>query len=325
MLISYLIINIIIGGVVNLPQADIILSKVGEIEDMIFQRKRAAEAAVERNANQRRQNFAKPVVAVTVDHHHQPALLPSAAAASHAQHQKPSNQPAYSSHITASTSITGEINKFTLKTVPISNKDAAKSLREKVLGKRSLSTATTTTTTTEDAVIDDENMKKKLITQTDSGEIIQIASSVSSSNTNTTDGIIESKIVENEPEPEDDDDDEESIPMDNTLATVLSKVVVTPAADLPVIDPEEIKNRLKIKQNEKLDKYKETTQDTIKLHEAGWKQRYYNDPPKRENLEHGGGLERMCVTYVEGLCWVLKYYYEVSISACNRLICHTLF
>ena len=76
------------------------------------------------------------------------------------------------------------------------------------------------------------------------------------------------------------------------------------------ISKEEIKLRLKQKENELLDKYKANTIDTIKLHEQGWKQRYYNDPPKKTNIEENGGILRMCTTYVEGLCWVLKYYYE---------------
>ena len=38
--------------------------------------------------------------------------------------------------------------------------------------------------------------------------------------------------------------------------------------------------------------------------------RYYEDKYKRKDLEEGGGLTRMCQSYVEGLCWVLKYYYD---------------
>ena len=46
--------------------------------------------------------------------------------------------------------------------------------------------------------------------------------------------------------------------------------------------------------------------------------RYYADPFKKENLDHGGGLTRMCSAYVEGLCWVMKYYYQVPFSAEQR-------
>ena len=73
----------------------------------------------------------------------------------------------------------------------------------------------------------------------------------------------------------------------------------------------ELKRRLKEKEDKMLDEYKKSTVDAVRLHESGWKDRYYQDPPKRDDLVKGGGLARMCRTYVEGLCWVLKYYYEV--------------
>ena len=94
---------------------------------------------------------------------------------------------------------------------------------------------------------------------------------------------------------------------DEDLPTLSKLPIQIPTSQ---ISKEEIKLRLKQKENELLDKYKATTIDTIKLHESGWKQRYYNDPPKKTNIEENGGILRMCTTYVEGLCWVLKYYYE---------------
>jgi 5'-3' exonuclease len=79
---------------------------------------------------------------------------------------------------------------------------------------------------------------------------------------------------------------------------------------LPSVD-DEIKKRLKEKENKMLDQYRVTTVDSVRLHDEGWKARYYEDPPKRDDLLMGGGKKRMCETYVQGLCWVLKYYYEV--------------
>jgi 5'-3' exoribonuclease 2 len=46
------------------------------------------------------------------------------------------------------------------------------------------------------------------------------------------------------------------------------------------------------------------------LHEKGWKSRYYEDKYKKEDVEQGGGIKRMCESYIEGLCWVFKYYYS---------------
>lgn len=51
--------------------------------------------------------------------------------------------------------------------------------------------------------------------------------------------------------------------------------------------------------------------------------RYYEDPFKKENLSHGGGLKRMCLTYVEGLCWVMKYYYQVRAVLTNCTVLHS--
>ncbi|CAM9488808.1 unnamed protein product, partial [Ectocarpus fasciculatus] len=75
-----------------------------------------------------------------------------------------------------------------------------------------------------------------------------------------------------------------------------------------------VKSRLKTKQNEMIEKMKATVEDTIKLHESGWKDRYYGDTFKKEDLAQGGGLERMCHHYIKGLLWVFKYYYEGCVS-----------
>ena len=107
--------------------------------------------------------------------------------------------------------------------------------------------------------------------------------------------------------------DDDALDDDVTSPLLLPSRSALPAiSKLPTsqISKEEIKLRLKQKENELLDKYKATTMDNIKLHEQGWKQRYYNDPPKKTNIEENGGILRMYTTYVEGLCWVLKYYYE---------------
>lgn len=67
---------------------------------------------------------------------------------------------------------------------------------------------------------------------------------------------------------------------------------------------------MKAKEDALFNKYKETVKDDVKLHETGWKARYYNEKHKRENIEQGGGLKNMCIAYVQGLCWVLQYYYQ---------------
>jgi 5'-3' exoribonuclease 2 len=92
----------------------------------------------------------------------------------------------------------------------------------------------------------------------------------------------------------------------DSISTNMSEAI---AAHVNVSD--EIKKRLKEKENQLLDECRSKTVDAVRLHEEGWKERYYADPPKRDDLQMGGGKQRMCETYVQGLCWVLKYYYQV--------------
>ena len=77
-----------------------------------------------------------------------------------------------------------------------------------------------------------------------------------------------------------------------------------------------------------LEKYKNNVQDNVRLGESGWKDRYYQDKLKMIDFEkgnfylfifliyykffffEGGGKEILCKSYVEGLCWVMLYYYK---------------
>ncbi len=73
---------------------------------------------------------------------------------------------------------------------------------------------------------------------------------------------------------------------------------------------EAIKARIKESVDQQLEKYREEVQDVVKLGEPGWKSRYYSDKLKAEDIAHGGGREKVFQSYIEGLCWVMKYYYE---------------
>ncbi|KAF0699100.1 Aste57867_10302 [Aphanomyces stellatus] len=70
-----------------------------------------------------------------------------------------------------------------------------------------------------------------------------------------------------------------------------------------------LKERIKAKEQKKLDKYKEEIQDEVRLGEPGWKTRYYSDKLKAHDIETGGGRDKVFQSYVEGLCWVMRYYY----------------
>ena len=121
-----------------------------------------------------------------------------------------------------------------------------------------------------------------------------------------------------------DDDDDDNLTSvtedfesgDEEISTLVSSIIVAQEKkkvlskeDLAKAK-EELKARMKAKEQEVIDKNKQTIKDGVRLHEQGWKERYYGEKHKKENIESGGGLARMCFTYVQGLCWVLRYYYE---------------
>jgi 5'-3' exoribonuclease 2 len=54
----------------------------------------------------------------------------------------------------------------------------------------------------------------------------------------------------------------------------------------------------------------EEPDDGIRLWEAGWKERYYQAKFGVSENNHDFRKEVSCA-YVEGLCWVLQYYYQV--------------
>ncbi|KAG7376339.1 5'-3' exoribonuclease 2 [Phytophthora pseudosyringae] len=76
------------------------------------------------------------------------------------------------------------------------------------------------------------------------------------------------------------------------------------------LSPEEaVKARVKESVDKKLEQYREEIQDVVRLGEPGWKTRYYSDKLKADDIEVGGGRERVFHAYIEGLCWVMRYYY----------------
>jgi 5'-3' exoribonuclease 2 len=87
-----------------------------------------------------------------------------------------------------------------------------------------------------------------------------------------------------------------------------------PKVEIPeVIDPQvanAFKEKVKAAQQKQLDDYSKNVQDNVRLHEAGWKDRYYTDKCKADDVEANGGREHLFRSYVMGLCWVMKYYYD---------------
>lgn len=98
-------------------------------------------------------------------------------------------------------------------------------------------------------------------------------------------------------------------------ATVQSELQVAEAAAAKAMKAgharHELTVRLRKRTDDSLEEMKKKAMvDEVKLHESGWKDRYYQARYKKEDVELGGGLRHMCHTYIQGLCWVFSYYYR---------------
>ncbi|KAL7540447.1 hypothetical protein ACHAXR_010112 [Thalassiosira sp. AJA248-18] len=71
-----------------------------------------------------------------------------------------------------------------------------------------------------------------------------------------------------------------------------------------------VNEKIKAIERTKLDDYAKNVQDNVRLHQPGWKDRYYTDKCKADDVKNHGGREHLFRSYVVGLCWVMKYYYE---------------
>jgi len=104
-------------------------------------------------------------------------------------------------------------------------------------------------------------------------------------------------------ESSDDDDDDDN---DDEDENAVPPVVIP-------LDPEaakKFKEKVKAEKQKQLDEYSKNVEDNVRLHEAGWKDRYYTDKCKADDVHANGGREHMFRSYVMGLCWVMKYYYD---------------
>ncbi|KAI9088520.1 exoribonculease Dhp1 [Phlyctochytrium arcticum] len=117
---------------------------------------------------------------------------------------------------------------------------------------------------------------------------------------------------------ENDDDDEEILESGTTLPFVPADVKDVLAAEIPIADDaeDEVEETLIVAdvpiphiKPVKKEGVDEEPYDDVRLWEPGWKSRYYRN--KFGVDESDRAFRRQVVTsYVEGLCWVLKYYYQ---------------
>lgn len=236
----------------NLQQADVILGRVGEVEDEVFRRKKGSEDQEEK----RRASFSKVprgsgpggVILAPKDR----AKAEAASMLAMVQQgqvttplpPRPTSQYRSDHPQTADESKESGDTPTSAQSVAASNKEAAMKLKGSILGKRNAAARLTA----DDADIDikiEANIEVKCET-------------VECNDVKTENDTVEMEM-------------KEEICFEEKVK--VKAVPLTPAEVLKAKD--DIKKRMKAKESEMIDGYKKSLKDTVCLHESGWKSRYH--------------------------------------------------
>jgi 5'-3' exoribonuclease 2 len=341
------------GGIVNLPQVNIIMKRVGEVEDQVFQRRKAMEdAEKERRARQSMRNKAggrerfegnkllndmqnKTVSATSTFANRdldKIKLVPLGEAHNPRDFIVPSTPPppppptavagvgvvVCSQHTASANANAAQAlrNRLSVPVNPAHNTGTIPDSVENVTVIETVSEAVTIPSDKKRKLEEEHELESTANTDSKFLRVERESSGVEAIEVVETIEATAMEEEEQEEEAEADFGDEE-------------EVDVPPPIAVKIIDPalkrmygsgsakdvkEAVASKLKFKQTQTVEKLKETVTDNIRLHEAGWKDRYYGDPFKKKDLEAGGGLAAMCQNYVKGLCWVFHYYYDGCVS-----------
>jgi 5'-3' exoribonuclease 2 len=294
------------GGNLNLPAINLILEHVGAIEDYVFGLKHANE---ERRRDER-ERFKKrnkprgpPVVTDTSQFRVQgkaAKILAKQEQEAHALKKQSANAPFV---------VVAPVKKQST----VANEAAAAAFKASLLGPTKVKDeeqdgSIPKDEPAEDATMDDavsikEDDPVKADTE-DTTDNVKMEEAVSPGKrkADSVDGVGKVGDAEEEFDKDDDDNDEDE------------EEAAAPIIPIPVvIDPAKakaFKENVKARQQKQLDDYASNVVDNVRLHEPGWKDRYYTDKCKAEDIEGNGGKEHLFRTYVMGLVWVMKYYYD---------------
>ena len=287
------------GGQVNLSRVDVILAEVGSIEDYVFQMKHENEA----REKQRREQFNKrkkqaqgrslenPETAIK----EAPPKVMGRAARILEKQQERSLKKEGEQKIKVSHKKTEE------------NANAALALKQSLLGVKieekkeiKMETDESSPGIKQEVKVDSDDTESNVASSGTKRKIDEVSTDAEVKKEEPIGEVGDAKDEFDVDEDEDDEDDDGPTPIDDDS---LAKVV----------DPEvakAFKEKVKAVQSKQLDEYAKNVQDNVRLHEPGWKDRYYSDKCKADDLANYGGREHLFRSYVMGLCWVMKYYYD---------------
>ncbi|KAJ1427822.1 XRN 5'-3' exonuclease N-terminus-domain-containing protein [Ochromonadaceae sp. CCMP2298] len=318
------------GGKLNLRAADVILGRVGEIEDEIFKMRKKSSDQEERKRQERygggrggrggrgrgndggRGNSGfngngAPAAAYIIPARAAKPPLPTA--------PKPTAPALVVPESTVGPSPNGsDAGK---------NLAAADAIRQSLLGKRAAATpaegadAVGAVAEAKEGEAEWEEGKSKMA-KVKVGKKTRSTPDADAPTRRGRSKVVKEEVVKEEDEgvkeEEEEDDAEMEAEVEEEVEEVVEVVERAPKRVMTAAELNQAKNeiakRMKDREQATIDNNRITVEDHVKLHETGWKERYYSEPFKKENIESGGGLSRMCVTYVQGLAWVLRYYYE---------------
>lgn len=289
------------GGQVNLTRVDVILAEVGAIEDYVFAMKHENE---ERDRERREQFKARKKAANgrSLDAPPPDAPLldskPKGRAAKILARQGNKQQ-----------ALIKKEGKEQIKVSHMQTKDnldAAEALKKSLLG-GSVPPKKEENIVKEE-IVEDTGIKTEIVKKEEldvkqdaDKTIAGIKRKVDQVEVKEENGVGTVGDIEEEFDADDNDDDD-------NIEDIEPKIVVD--EDLSPEVANAFKEKVKSVQQKKLDDYAQNVQDNVRLHEKGWKDRYYTDKCKADDVAAHGGREHLFRSYVMGLCWVMKYYYD---------------
>jgi 5'-3' exoribonuclease 2 len=303
------------GGNVNLTHVDVILAEVGSIEDYVFSMKYENEQRNKRRIEEQKalkkagKNASAPPLVAPVEHH---ARRGRSARILEKQAQQQEDVVALSTKNARAR----EKLKVTHRKKD-DNSAAAQALKES-LTRETVKESVAESAEKPDGVSETEESRGTKRTRPENDGEAEIGDTAvtevkaeadadgdeemaDASATNTV-GVVGDVEEEFEDDANDDDEEEEEDENAPKIDDIDEEV-----------DPEAariFKERVKAAQEKQLDTHAKTVEDKVRLHEAGWKDRYYSDKCKADDVKNHGGREHLFRSYVMGLCWVMKYYYD---------------